>query len=52
MVPDNTGAQTPDGTTVHVVGSVQGLVIGDHNTVNQNFCIRCWLTTRVRWRSA
>jgi tetratricopeptide (TPR) repeat protein len=35
MVPED--AQTPDGKAVHVVGSVQGLVIGDHNTVNQSF---------------
>ena len=39
MVPEDKIVQVPEGGTVRVVGAIQGLVIGDHNTVNQNFSV-------------
>lgn len=38
MVPEDKSVQVADGST-SIVGAVQGLVIGDHNTVNQTFNI-------------
>lgn len=36
-MPEHKMPQVPGGGAVNVVGLVQGLVIGDHNTVNQTF---------------
>lgn len=56
MVPEDNSLQLADRST-NIVGAVQGLVIGDHNTVNQTFNVtqhesylaQEWRTLPVHW---